>query len=105
MTVTVATRHMDNTVPLKTYAEDKAGKLDKFFDRITDVEVVIDHDGEHKTGQMRVEIIVNAEHNHRFVAHCVEDDAYAAVDMCVDKLGRQLSDHKKKIRNRKHPEA
>ena len=29
-------------------------------------------------------------------------DAYAGIDGCVDKLERQLSDHKKKFRNRKH---
>ena len=99
MIVTVSSRHMDLTVPLKTFAEEKAGKLDKYFDRIQDIEVIIDHESDH----MKIELIVNAEHNHRFVAHCTDEDAYAAVDSCVGKMERILSDHKKKIRNRKHP--
>ena len=52
----------------------------------------------------RVEMIVNAEHNATFIAHHDQGDAYACIDGCVDKLERQLSDHKKKFRNRKHPE-
>ena len=101
MNVTVSSRHMHLTEPLKAFAEEKAGKLDKYFDRISDIEVVMDHE----STQMKVELIVNAEHNHRFVAHCTDDDAYACVDSCVGKMERQLSEHKKKIRNRKHPEA
>ncbi len=101
MIVTVASRHMDLTVPLKTYAEQKAGKLTKYFDRIHEIEVVLDHE----SGQMTVEMIVHAEHNNRFVAHCSDADAYAGLDACVDKMERQLTDHKKKVRNRKHPET
>ena len=99
MVITVASRHMEITPPLKTYAESKAGKLTKYFDRIQQIEVVI----EPGKDEAHVEMIVNAEHNDRFIAHHRDGDAYACVDACVDKLERQLSDHKKKLRNRKHP--
>ena len=100
MIVTVASRHMEVTPPLKSYAEQKANKLTKYYDRIQEIEVVIDNAND----QVRVEMIVNAEHNSMFVAHHDEGDAYACIDGCVDKLERQLSEHKKKFRNRKHPE-
>lgn len=99
MIVTVSSRHMDLTVPMKNYAEQKANKLSKYFDRISEVEVVIDKESD----KMSVEMIVHAEHNDRFVAHCLDADAYACMDACVDKMERQLTDHKKKLRNRKHP--
>jgi putative sigma-54 modulation protein len=51
---------------------------------------------------MRVEMIVNDEHRNKFIAHGHDGDAYACVDDCYAKLERQLSDHKKKLRNRKH---
>jgi putative sigma-54 modulation protein len=92
---------MDVTQPLKTYAEEKAGKLNKYFDRIQEIEVVFDAGKD----TIRVEIIVNAEHKNVFVAQHDQGDAYACVDGCVHKLERQLSDHKQKIRNRKHPEG
>jgi putative sigma-54 modulation protein len=98
--VVVSSRHMEVTPPLKAYAEQKASKLVKYYDRIQEIEVVIDAEKD----QMHVEIIVNAEHKNVFIANHVDGDAYACIDMCMDKLERQLSDHKKKVRNRKHPE-
>ena len=99
MIVTVSSRHMDVSPALKEFAEQKANKLTKYFDRIQEIEVIFDA-GKDAT---KVEIIVNAEHKQMFIAHHDEGDAYACVDGCVDKLERQLSEHKDKIRNRKHP--
>ena len=98
---TVSSRHMDVTEPLKNYAEQKTDKLHKYYDRIQEIEVILDSV---KAG-VRVEMIVNAEHKNMFIAHHDEGDAYACIDGCVDKLERQLSEHKKKVRNRKHPGA
>ena len=101
MIVTVSSRHMEVTEPLKAYAENKANKLSKYYDRIQEIEVIFDN---RKDGT-RVEMIVNAEHKNTFVAHHDDGDAYACIDGCSHKLERQLSEHKKKVRNRKHPEA
>ena len=98
MIVTVSARHMDVSPALKTYAEEKAGRLSKYYDRIQEIEVIFDA-GKVSTS---VEFIVNAEHKNMFLAHHNDGDAYAGVDACFDKLERQLSDHKKKVRNRKH---
>ena len=100
MIVTISGRHMEVTPALKQYSEQKAGKLSKYFDRIQEIEVILDASKD----STRVEMIVNAEHKNLFVAHHDDPDAYAGVDGCVDKLERQLSDHKKKVRNRKHPD-
>ena len=101
MVVTVSARHMDVTPALKSFAEEKVTKLTKYYDRIQEIEVIFDA---HKDGA-RVEVIVNAEHNDVFLAHAEDGDAYAGVDACCEKLERQLSDHKKKHRNRKHPDV
>jgi putative sigma-54 modulation protein len=89
---------MDVSAPLKAYAEQKASKLTRYYDRIHDIEVIFDN----ARDAMRVEIIVAAERRNRFIAHDANADAYACIDTCIDKLERQLSDHKKKFRNRKH---
>ncbi len=99
MIVTVSSRHMEVTEPLKTYATEKAGRLVKYYDRIQEIEVIFDHG----KNTQRVEMIVNAEHKNLFLAHHDDGDAYACVDGCIDKLERQLSEHKKRHRNRKHP--
>ena len=99
MIVTVASRHMDVSPALKTYAEQKADKLTKYYDRIQEIEVVFDA-GKDST---KVEMIVNAEHKIMFIARHDQGDAYACIDGCVEKLERQLTEHKDKVRNRKHP--
>ena len=38
MIVTVSSRHMEVTEPLKAYAENKANKLSKYYDRIQEIE-------------------------------------------------------------------
>ena len=99
MIITISSRHMDVSAALKAYAEQKAGKLTKYFDRIQEIEVVLDAGKD----AVSVEMIVNAEHKSMFVARHTGTDAYAGVDGCVDKLERQLTDHKEQVRNRKHP--
>jgi putative sigma-54 modulation protein len=98
VTVNVSARHMEVTPPLKSYAEQKALKLPKYYDRIQEIEVILDATKD----SIRVEMIVNAEHKNMFIAHHDDPDAYAGIDGCVEKLERQLSEHKKKFRNRKH---
>ncbi len=90
---------MDVTAALKSYAEQKASKLLKYYDRIQEIEVIFDSG---KDDSASVEIIVNAEHRNMFIVRSGPGDAYAGVDECVGRLERQLSDHKKKFRNRKH---
>jgi putative sigma-54 modulation protein len=91
---------MDVTEAMKAYAEQKANKLSKYYDLIQEIEVIFDA-GKQST---KVEMIVNAEHKNMFIANHDEGDAYACVDGCMDKLERQLTEHKKKHRNRKHPD-
>jgi putative sigma-54 modulation protein len=103
--VTVTSKHMEVTPPLKAYAEDKVAKLTRYYDRIQEIEVIYDNGKEHGIEHTKVEVIVNAEHKNMFVARHSDGDAYACVDACVHKLERVLSDHKKKFRNRKHPDS
>jgi putative sigma-54 modulation protein len=98
--VTIAGRHMDVTDALKTFAEQKVSKLTKYYDRIQEIEVIFNAEKDN----VGVEVIVNAEHNDVFIAHQGGADAYASLDACCEKLERQLSDHKKLHRNRKHPD-
>jgi putative sigma-54 modulation protein len=103
--VRVMSRHMDVTPAIKAFAEQKASKLTKHFDRISEIEVILDA-GTEKTNRdhAKVEIIVHVEHTNTFIAHQDNGDAYAGIDACVEKLERQLTDHKERLRNRKHPE-
>jgi putative sigma-54 modulation protein len=100
VTVIVTGRHMDVTEPLKAFATEKMSKLTKFLDTVTEIDVIFDAAGKLEIG---VEVLVHAEHRSAFVAKVSNADAYAGIDLCYGKLERQLTEHKEKQRNRKHP--
>lgn len=98
MEVTVTGRHMDITPAIRAYAEEKVGRLPRFYDRIQAVAIVADK----ADPDFEVEVRVQADHHEPFIARTRGQDLYACIDAASDKLERQLTDHKDKIRNRKH---
>jgi putative sigma-54 modulation protein len=103
LNVVFTTRHMDVSPAFKTYAEEKVSKLTKYYDRIQEIEVVVDL-AEKATRTLEVEIIVNGEKKNLFIAKHKGTDPNLCVDACVRTLERQLSDHHKMVKNRKHPD-
>jgi putative sigma-54 modulation protein len=99
MQVTVTGRHMGVGDALQAYCVEKADRLTRFLDRIQAIEVVIDG----KEGIHTVEMIVRSAGAAPFVATEQHADAYAAVDLLLDKMEEQLRRYKEKHRNRKHP--
>jgi len=99
--LSVTGRHVEVPDELKQYAQDKASKLPKYFDRVQAIEIIFGHESD----SFSVEIIVNTEGRRLFVARELGSDTFALIDAAVLKLERQLSRHKKKVRNRKHSAA
>ena len=99
MRVTVTGRHMGVSEALKQYGTEKVERLGRFFDRISAIDLILDgHDGEHSA-----EVIVHADGSHPFVASEGQKDAFAAIDLVMDKIEHQIRRHKERLRNRKHP--
>ncbi len=98
MQIQVTGRHVEITDDVRAYIEEKIGKLPKYYDRIHEIEVVLDHESE----QFKVEAIIRAGHKHTFVASDTGPDTFALIDLVADKLERQLTKAKGKNRNRKH---
>jgi putative sigma-54 modulation protein len=101
MQVTVTGRHMGVSDALRTYCEEKAARLPRFLDRILSIEVVLDG----KDGIHTAEMIVHSAGAPPFVATERHEDAYAAIDLLVDKIEEQLRRYKERHRNRKHPRS
>ncbi len=98
MQITITGRHVSVGEEVKQYARDKSEKLLRFYDRIQAIQVVIDHEG----GEFTVEMIVNAGARNEFVAREAGSDTLVLIDVTVDKLERQLTKHKERLRNRMH---
>jgi len=99
MQISVSGRHMGVSEPLKAYCLEKSERLIRFFDRIQSIEIILEgHSGQHFAG-----MIVHSEGTPPFVAREQHEDAFAAVDLMLDKVERQIRRHKERLRNRKHP--
>jgi len=98
METKVSGRHLEITEAIREYAENKVSKLPRYFNRVQAVEVVADKSEHH---QFDVEIRVQVERTEPFIARTAGPDLYACIDAGVDKLERQLTDHKKRTRQRK----
>jgi putative sigma-54 modulation protein len=96
--ISITGRHTEITAKIKQYAEDKAGRLPRFYDRVQAIEIVVGREAE----QSIVEMIVKAAGTQDFVAKEIGPDALTCIDLLVDKMERQLTKHKEKFRNRKH---
>src|SRR5690606_27072482 len=83
-------RNFEVTEAMRQYAEDKLAKLDRFSDQIVDASVVMSYDTKQNAAEpARVEVQVNLP-NGVIRAEERAQDTYAAVDLVVDKLERQL---------------
>lgn len=99
MNITVKARHMDVTDAIRDYVESKVAKLPRYYDNIQTIEAILDVEAEHAV----VEVVVTARRKSIFVATHREQDLYAAVDQCVQKISEQLRRHKDKVRDRQGP--
>ena len=88
---------MDVTEAMRSYVDKKIHRLNKYNNRISEMEVVVAGEGLHH----KIEIIIKVDNHQRFVANDVNEDAYACFDAALDKIERQLIKHKEKVRNHK----
>jgi len=89
--IKVSTRHGHLADGIQDRIKEKASKLTHLFDRLTMIEVTVDHQRE----QHLVEFLVQAEHKHDFVAK----DLMAAVDLGLDKISMQIRRYKEKVQD------
>lgn len=85
MLVTVSGHHVDVTPAMKDYAYEKADKLARYFGA-KEVAVTLKIEG----GRQIAEFIVYAPKHHTLIAETQHVDMYAAIDVVVDKIERQL---------------
>ena len=96
MQISVSGHHIDVTNPLKQYVEAKLDRLERHFDKITNVHVILSVEKQRQKAESTIrtpegEIFADAE----------SEDLYAAIDMLADKLDRQLIKKKEKMQGRK----
>jgi putative sigma-54 modulation protein len=96
MQLNVTGRHVDITDPLRDYVSEKFSRLERHFDHVTNVHVILSVE---KLRQM-AEATLHVSGGNIF-ADAEAEDMYAAIDALTDKLDRQIKKHKEKLQNRR----
>lgn len=95
MQVNISGHQLDVTDALRDYVVEKLGRLERHFDKITNVQVIM----EVEKLKQRIEATLHIAGGE--VVACAEhEDMYAAIDLLTDKLDRQLIKHKEKYLER-----
>jgi putative sigma-54 modulation protein len=91
MQISITGHHVEITPPLKQYVESKFSRLERHFERVIDISVILDVEKlRHKA-----EATIHTRGKSLF-ADAIADDMYAAIDALTDKLDRQIRKHKEK---------
>ncbi|WP_455202891.1 ribosome hibernation-promoting factor, HPF/YfiA family [Kaarinaea lacus] len=94
MQITINGHHVDLTEALRDYVNNKMERLERHFDQVTNINVILSveklvHKAEATVPVNGGNIFANAENQ----------DMYAAIDALVDKLDRQILKRKEKVTN------
>ncbi len=98
MQIQVTARHVEVSDDVREYIYEKASKLPRYYDRIHEIEVILDHESE----QFSAEMIVRVDREPTIVASETGPDTFALIDVIIGRLERQLKKLKDKRRNHKH---
>lgn len=96
MQLSVTFRHMDPSEALKTYVQERTTRLTKYIDRPLESQVTLTVQ---KFRQI-ADVVINAD-GIRIAGQEAHEDMYAAIDLVMDKIERQVRKYKGKIRKHK----
>ncbi|MDT8271598.1 MAG: ribosome-associated translation inhibitor RaiA [Desulfomonilia bacterium] len=96
MQIDITFKNLDSSDALKEYAAKRLSKIDKYIDRTAEAHVVFSV--EKRRHKADVTVIADGT-----VINAVEitEDLYAAIDMVMDKLERQIKKYKQKLQGKK----
>lgn len=99
MQINVTGRHVNVTEAIRDYARKKLESIAIDFPKVIDAHVILDVE----KYRHRCEIILVCTQHIHIEAHEESNDMYASIDLCVDKLARQMRKYKTKIqRHHRH---
>jgi len=92
MQLNLTGHHVDITDSMRDYVTSKLERLERHFDHVTNVHVILSVEKQRQKAEATIHITGN-----KIFADCEDEDMYAAIDALVDKLDRQICKHKEKV--------
>jgi putative sigma-54 modulation protein len=97
--VAITCRHGSISDDVRETISRKSEKLLTYFERVTAIGVTVIFEPERVTGRIRVEILLDAEHKHNFVAIDEGDEVPSTFDRALGKMEQQVKKYKAKIQD------
>lgn len=98
MQVAITCRHGSIRQDLRDYITQKAEKLLRFLDTVSEIDVTL----EFEAARVDVELLVEIDGYHSIVAHVEGEDSKATFDKALHKMEYQVHKYKEKHRDRRH---
>lgn len=95
MKIKIAGRHTDASPALRDYVIEKTEALERFFDRIISVDVVLSVEKERQIADFHAHLT----NRKRINAREESTDMYASIDKAIDRLKRQLVKFKDQLQD------
>lgn len=92
MQINLTGHHIDITDSMRDYVNSKLEKLERHFDHVTNVHVILTVEKLRNKAEATVHISGG-----NLFADSTDEDMYAAIDSLTDKLDRQIKKHKEKL--------
>jgi putative sigma-54 modulation protein len=92
MQINLTGHHVELTPPLHDYVNSKMEKLERHFDNVTDIHVILSVEKLRHKAEATLHVSGST-----LFADAVQEDMYAAIDSLTDKLDRQVKKHKEKL--------
>jgi putative sigma-54 modulation protein len=99
--VAITCKHGQLGANQQEYISRKSEKLLTYFERVTAINVTVTFENK----GARVEILVDAEHKHDFVADAMGDDVSPTFDAALHKMEQQIRKYKEKIQDHHRGDA
>jgi putative sigma-54 modulation protein len=99
--VIVQGKHLDVTPALREYAEEKVGRISRYFDQVQEAQVVLSV--ERRDGMGKAQIVEVTVWGDGLVLRGEEasQDMYASIDLVFDKLRKQIEKYRSKLIERR----
>lgn len=97
MNLNVSGHHLEITPALRDYVQDKLGRVTRHFDHVIDAHVVLSVDKLRQKAEVTLHVRGKDIH-----CACEDQDLYAAIDLLIDKLDRQVLKYKGKRQEKSH---
>lgn len=96
MHIQLTGRKLEITDAMRSFVDEKFGKLSRHFDHIGQIHVIltVDHQQHHAEASFNI-----PGPNGEIFAATEAENMYAAIDLLIDKLDRQILKHKEKMKS------